>query len=255
MAFPHLLRTLDRWQAVVRREARVVDKVASLTGGDSGHEPMFGGFVRASLAMKTVRIADDVTSAPPACRHERRGIAGDPFVIKVAGAAAADGGDLATVTAAAQKEANHARSVGVALSSDIIPASGTPAADLISECHDGGWPVFLESLPFGIGRPDNYTPENIAFAVRAAAELGADVVKTAYPGDRDAFAEFVASCFVPVIVLGGAPRTDERPFPQDLRDAMDASVAGVAIGHNVWTHPQPAKMAQSLHGVVHEGRR
>jgi DhnA family fructose-bisphosphate aldolase class Ia len=126
------------------------------------------------------------------------------------------------------------------------------AGALISECHEHGVPVILESLPFGIGRPTDYTAENIGLAVRAAAELGADMVKTAYPGNRDAFAEIVTSCFVPVIVLGGAPRTDERTFLQDVRDAMEAGAAGVAIGRNVWAHPQPAKMAQTLHEIVHQ---
>jgi DhnA family fructose-bisphosphate aldolase class Ia len=125
------------------------------------------------------------------------------------------------------------------------------AGALISECHNNGVPVILESLPFGIGRPADYTPENIAIAVRAAAELGADMVKTAYPGNRDAFAEIVASCFVPVIVLGGAPRSDDRAFLQDVRDAIDAGAAGVAIGRNVWAHPHPAEMAQALHEIVH----
>jgi dihydroxyacetone kinase len=52
------------------------------------------------------------------------------FVIKIAGAAAAEGGDLAAVTAAAQKAADRTRSMGVALSSCIIPASGKPIFDL-----------------------------------------------------------------------------------------------------------------------------
>jgi dihydroxyacetone kinase len=187
LAFPHLLRKLDPWQAVVRREAPTANKVAVLTGGGSGHEPMFAGYVGPGLAdgsvagnvfaspppppivatakaidagkgvlflygnyagdvlnfdaaseelqedgvaVTTVRIADDVTSAPPERRNERRGIAGDLFVIKIAGAAAAEGGDLAGVTAAAQKAADHTCSMGVALSSCIIPASGKPIFDL-----------------------------------------------------------------------------------------------------------------------------
>jgi dihydroxyacetone kinase-like protein len=40
-----------------------------------------------SIATKTVRIWDDVASAPLDKIEERRGIAGDLFVIKVAGAA------------------------------------------------------------------------------------------------------------------------------------------------------------------------
>ncbi len=127
------------------------------------------------------------------------------------------------------------------------------AASLISDCHAAGIPVILESLPFGIGRPADCTPENIAFAVRAAAELGADIVKTAYPGDKAAFAEIVASALVPVIVLGGAPTGDTRALLQDVRDAIDAGAAGIAIGRNVWAHPQPAHMARALQAIVHGG--
>lgn len=127
------------------------------------------------------------------------------------------------------------------------------AATLIGECHTAGLPVILESLPFGIGRPADYTPANIAFAVRAAAELGADIVKTAYPGDKTAFAEIVALALVPVIVLGGAPTDDARPFLQSIRDAIDAGASGIAIGRNVWAHPHPAKMAHALNAIVHGG--
>lgn len=127
------------------------------------------------------------------------------------------------------------------------------AAALISECHAVGLPVILETLPFGIGRPADYTPENIGFAVRAAAELGADIVKTAYPGDKAAFAEIVAAALVPVIVLGGAPTSEERAFLQDVRDAIDAGASGIAIGRNVWAHPQPAHMARALNAIVHGG--
>ena len=127
------------------------------------------------------------------------------------------------------------------------------AAALISECHGAGLPVILESLPFGIGRPNDYTPENIGLAVRAAAELGADVVKTAYPGDKEAFADIVAAAMVPVIVLGGGPAADERAFLQGVREAVDAGAAGIAIGRNVWAHAEPGRMARALHAIVHGG--
>lgn len=125
-------------------------------------------------------------------------------------------------------------------------------ASLIAECHREGVPVILEALPFGLGRPQDYTPENIAFTVRLAAELGADVVKTAYPGDKAAFADIVRASFVPVIVLGGPPAADERGFLQTVRDALDAGAAGIAIGRNVWAHASPALMARRLHALVHE---
>ena len=68
--------------------------------------------------------------------------------------------------------------------------------ELIGESLEIEVPVILEALPFGIGRPDDYTPENIGFCVRAAAELGADVVKTAFPtnGSVADFKKIVDAC-------------------------------------------------------------
>ena len=124
-------------------------------------------------------------------------------------------------------------------------------ADLISESQQTGVPVILETLPFGIGRPDDYTVENIRFAVRSAAELGADIVKTAYPGDRDAFESIVKECYVPVVVLGGAA-SDDRGILNMAADAISAGAAGVAIGRNVWQHATPERMAKALKAIVHE---
>jgi len=125
-------------------------------------------------------------------------------------------------------------------------------AALVEEAREADLPVMLETLPYGLGRVDAYTPENIRFAVRLAAELGADVVKTAYPGDKEAFRSIVAECYVPVIVLGGAA-TDAGGVLQMVRDAMDCGAAGIAIGRNIWQHPHPLKMARALHVIVHGG--
>ncbi|HEX2750346.1 MAG TPA: hypothetical protein VHM91_20235 [Verrucomicrobiales bacterium] len=126
-------------------------------------------------------------------------------------------------------------------------------ARLISECHAAGLPVITESLPFGLGRTAEYTPENIGFAVRAAAELGADIVKTAWPGDKEAFRRIVDACFVPVIILGGAAANDDASILNMVADAIDAGAAGIAIGRNVWQHSNPALMLRRLHAIVHEG--
>ena len=127
-------------------------------------------------------------------------------------------------------------------------------ASLVSECIDVGLPVILESLPYGIGYPKEYTVENISFAVRIAAELGADVVKTAFPtgGNVDEFKAIVDSCFVPVVVLGGAAMGDDAALFEMVRNSMDAGASGIAVGRNVWQHPSAAKIARSLRAIVHE---
>jgi dihydroxyacetone kinase len=182
-AYPQILCPIAGVQAVMRRDAPLMGKVAVLSGGGSGHEPMFAGFVGRGMAhgsvagnvfaspapppivstakaihggagvlflygnysgdvlnfdmaaemlaldgitVSTVRITDDVASAPADRRCERRGIAGDLFVIKAAGARADEGADLNQVTAAADDANDNCRSMGIALSSCTIPASGLP---------------------------------------------------------------------------------------------------------------------------------
>ena len=126
-------------------------------------------------------------------------------------------------------------------------------AGLISQSLALEMPVILEALPYGIGRPDDYTLENIRFTVRMAAELGADVVKTAYPTGASAseFRSIIEETFVPVIVLGGAAMGDDAALLDMVRDAMAAGAAGVAIGRNVWQHPNPREIAQRISEIVH----
>ena len=128
------------------------------------------------------------------------------------------------------------------------------AAELVSESLDTNIPTILETLPFGIGRPDAYTVENIGFAARAAAELGADVVKTAFPtgGTVDEFKSIVDATFVPVIVLGGAAMGDDEALLSMVKKAIDAGAAGIAVGRNVWQHANPKGIARALGAVVHD---
>jgi dihydroxyacetone kinase-like protein len=82
------------------------------------------------IHVETVLITDDVASAPLEQKSRRRGIAGDFFVLKAAGACAEANGSLEQVRAAAAKANDNTRSMGVALSSCIIPASGRPIFEL-----------------------------------------------------------------------------------------------------------------------------
>ncbi len=126
-------------------------------------------------------------------------------------------------------------------------------AALVAETLDSPLPVMMEALPYGLGRSPDYTPENIRFCVRLASELGADVVKTAYPGDQEAFRAICREAYVPVIILGGASgKIRPEDLLHDVAAAMNAGASGIAIGRNLWQHPRPEAMARALHAVVHE---
>ncbi|SDQ16736.1 dihydroxyacetone kinase [Curtobacterium sp. UNCCL20] len=78
------------------------------------------------IPVRTVRVTDDVTSAPADEAAKRRGIAGDLCVFKVAGAAAERGDDLEAVTAVADRANDRTRSFGVAFSGCSLPGAEEP---------------------------------------------------------------------------------------------------------------------------------
>jgi phosphoenolpyruvate---glycerone phosphotransferase subunit DhaK len=181
-----LLRYDAESQIVVRADAPA-DKVALVSGGGSGHEPMHGGFVGRGMLdaacpgevftspvpdqmlaatkavdagkgvvhivknytgdvmnfklaaedaadegidIESVLIDDDVAVQDSLYTAGRRGVGATVLAEKIAGAAAERGDDLAAVAAVARRVDERSRSFGIALSSCIPPAAGSPIFEL-----------------------------------------------------------------------------------------------------------------------------
>ncbi|MEY8507281.1 dihydroxyacetone kinase subunit DhaL [Lachnospiraceae bacterium 42-17] len=77
-----------------------------------------------------VRVWDDVASAPKDRIEDRRGIAGDVFVIKTAGAACDAGLSLEEVTRITEKARDNTRTVGVATAPAQLPGIDKPIFEL-----------------------------------------------------------------------------------------------------------------------------
>jgi dihydroxyacetone kinase-like protein len=174
-------------QLVLRKDAPVSGKVALVSGGGSGHEPLHGGFVgkgmldaacpgeiftspvpdqmlaatkavdggagvvhivknytgdvmnfklAAEMAgdediqVESVLTNDDVAVEDSLYTAGRRGVGVTVLVEKIAGAKAEAGGSLAEVAGIARKVNDRGRSFGVALTSCVTPAAGTPTFDI-----------------------------------------------------------------------------------------------------------------------------
>ncbi|WP_199256755.1 dihydroxyacetone kinase subunit DhaK [Alteribacillus sp. YIM 98480] len=77
---------------------------------------------------ETVQVTDDVVSAEE--KEERRGIAGDMFVLKIAGGAAASGLPLSEVKRLTAKANDNLFSIGVGLSPGTSPGKTEPMFEL-----------------------------------------------------------------------------------------------------------------------------
>ena len=78
------------------------------------------------IRTETVKVSDDVASAPRKEYIQRRGIAGICLVYKVAGACAESGASLEEVTRIARKAVDNTASYGVAFSSCTLPGAERP---------------------------------------------------------------------------------------------------------------------------------
>ena len=82
------------------------------------------------ITVRTVRVWDDVAGAPLERITDRRGIAGDFYVIKIAGGAAATVDSLDEAYRIAAKARDNTRSMGVAVAAGSIPETGALTFEL-----------------------------------------------------------------------------------------------------------------------------
>ncbi|MDT9025704.1 dihydroxyacetone kinase subunit DhaK [Rossellomorea yichunensis] len=82
------------------------------------------------IPVEYVKVDDDIAVEDSLYTVGRRGVAGTVLVHKIAGAAAEEGRDLMEVKAVAEKAAENVRSIGFALTSCTVPASGSPTFKL-----------------------------------------------------------------------------------------------------------------------------
>ncbi len=111
------------------------------------------------ITVKTVLIYDDVPSAPPERKSERRGIAGLVPIVKLAGAAAAQVTTLDELERITIKARDNTRSVGVSSAPGSIPATGKPTFELADDVIGLGMGIHGEK---GVALIPHQTADDLA---------------------------------------------------------------------------------------------
>ncbi|MEO0385408.1 MAG: dihydroxyacetone kinase subunit DhaL [Pseudomonadota bacterium] len=142
-----------------------IEEAAIAADGGSGVLFLFGNYtgdvmnfsmaaqrcLQAGIPARCFAVTDDIASAPADRVVERRGIAGDFFVFKIAGAAADEGMDLNHVEAMARRANDATRSFGVALSACSMPQTAVPNFDVAAGMMEVGMGLHgepgMHSLP------------------------------------------------------------------------------------------------------------
>lgn len=154
----------------------------------------------------------------------------------------------------------------VALGADAVAATvywGSQYEDLMLQrwftiresAETYGLPCLQLAYPRGPAIANRYDVEIVRYGARAAAESGADLIKTYYTGNLETFREVVrAASGIPVLMSGGPRREKEIDFLRDVWNVIQAGGKGVVVGRNIFQHKNPKAMIKAVKAVVHEDK-
>jgi DhnA family fructose-bisphosphate aldolase class Ia len=183
------------------------------------------------------------------------------LALLLSASAAPDGDRPEVVQVAAVEEAVRLGADAVvlftALGGETEPGMIRTLAGVARECASLGMPLIAEAeFPTTYASVEalkqQYGFEYLRRNVRLCGELGADIVKTNWPGDADSFARLVeAANGIPVVLAGGS-RVDDLELLRRMEDAMSRGAIGCSVGRNIFMHRSPEAITRALSRVIRE---
>ena len=116
------------------------------------------------------------------------------------------------------------------------------------QCRKLGLPLLCMAY---VKKASGGTPDELRHAARAAADMGADVVKTSYPGSADEFAKLCRTTPVPVLIGGGVRLDNEEEFLSIVKASARAGGAGICIGRNLFQRRPVVPLARRIAAILH----
>ena len=144
-----------------------------------------------------------------------------------------------------------------ALGGDTEPGMIEILAGVGRECAALGMPFIAEAeFPTTYATVEElkqqYGFEYLRRNVRLCAELGADIVKTNWPGEADSFGRLVeAANGIPVVLAGGS-RLEDKELLWRMQVAVEAGAVGCSVGRNIFMHESPEAITRALSRVIRE---
>lgn len=125
-------------------------------------------------------------------------------------------------------------------------------AVVIREADRWQMPVMVEPIALSTPRGESAVATELHGA-RTAMELGAHIIKIAYPGSAQIMASLTRELGLPVVILGGPKSSSAADVIQLVDEAMTAGASGIVIGRQVWQREPAERLAlmQVLVDVVH----
>ena len=146
------------------------------------------------------------------------------------------GADAVAVSAFIGSENERETLIGLARAADV--------------CHRWNVPLLgVIGLGKALGEKKN-DAGFLALSARAAAEHGADMIKTYYT--EQGFEDVVAGCPVPVMIAGGPKCETDLDTLKMIHGALQRGARGIVMGRNIWQSRRPAALLNAVRRLIHK---
>ena len=122
---------------------------------------------------------------------------------------------------------------------------------IVHEAHDYGMPLIIEPLGISKGYQVVRDKTIISLAVRMATEIGADLLKVDYTGDKTSFSEILNSTTCPVLIRGGPKTKTVEDSMKMVLDSLDLGAKGIVFGRNIWQSSDSTMTTQIYSDFIH----
>jgi fructose-bisphosphate aldolase/2-amino-3,7-dideoxy-D-threo-hept-6-ulosonate synthase len=127
------------------------------------------------------------------------------------------------------------------------------------ECEALGMPFIAEAeypnIYMPVGEQKELGGDYLLYNARICAELGADIIKTNWPGSKEEFAKIVEAVRpVPVVIAGGHKISDAELLKR-MEQGIKVGAVGCSIGRNIFLHRSPFAMTRALSRVIREEKK
>mgnify|MGYP001216634998 CR=1 FL=1 len=99
---------------------------------------------------------------------------------------------------------------------------------------------------------ENDPTKGVSHAVRLAFELGCDMVKVPWTGNKDSFSLVCKSAPIPVLIAGGEQKGSFEDLMTLIQDAIDSGAKGVCMGRQIFAAENVTERCEKIAQLIHQ---
>lgn len=122
--------------------------------------------------------------------------------------------------------------------------------DIVREAHEHKIPVIVWIYPRGKSIEGKDPNDLMVYASRVGLEIGADIVKLHYPGNKSKLQWAIKSAGKTKVVVAGGMKEDTQVLLKQVKEVMQAGAMGLAIGRNIWQAEKPLDLTQRIKKII-----